>query len=70
MRLDRAADDTILVSVDGREKYVASIGLQRYRKTLQIKEVIKTEKDQVKEVLEMLEAQRKNRIANLEEEGE
>ncbi|CAM3359276.1 flagellar motor switch protein FliM [Helicobacter labetoulli] len=70
VRLDRAADDTILVSVDGREKYVASIGLQRYRKTLQIKEVIKTEKDQVKEVLEMLESQRKNRIANIEEEGE
>ena len=70
VRLDRAADDTILVSVDGREKYIASIGLQRYRKTLQIKEVIKTEKDQVKEVLEMLESQRKNRIANIEEEGE
>jgi flagellar motor switch protein FliM len=44
--------------------------LQRYRKTLQIKEVIKTEKDQVKEVLEMLEGQRKNRIANIAEEGE
>lgn len=70
MRLDRAADDTILVSVDGRERYIATIGLQRYRKTLQIQEVIKTEKDQVKEVLEMLEAQRKNRIADIAEEGE
>ncbi len=70
VRLDRAADDTILVSVDGRERYIATIGLQRYRKTLQIQEVIKTEKDQVKEVLEMLEAQRKNRIADIAEEGE
>lgn len=70
VRLDRAADDTILVSVDGRDKYVAGIGLQRYRKTLQIKEVIKTEKDQVKEVLEMLEAQRKNRVSNIAEEDE
>lgn len=70
VRLDTIADDTIIVSVDGREKYIASIGLQRYRKTLQIKEVIKTEKDQVKEVLEMLEGQRKNRIANIAEEGE
>ncbi|TLD80767.1 flagellar motor switch protein FliM [Helicobacter sp. MIT 05-5293] len=70
VRLDRVADDTILVSIDGREKYVASVGLQRYRKTLQIKEVITTEKDQVKEVLEMLEAQRKNRIADIQEEAE
>lgn len=70
VRLDRVADDTIIVSIDGREKYVASVGLQRYRKTLQIKEVITTEKDQVKEVLEMLEAQRKNRIADINEEAE
>lgn len=70
VRLDRVADDTIIVSIDGREKYVASVGLQRYRKTLQIKEVITTEKDQVKEVLEMLESQRKNRIADINEEAE
>lgn len=70
VRLDRVADDSILVSIDGREKYVASIGLQRYRKTLQIKEVIRTEKDQLKEVLEMLEAQRKNKITNIQEDDE
>lgn len=70
MRLDTVADDTIIVAVDGREKFLATIGLQRYRKTLQIKEVIKTEKDQVKEVLEMLESQRKNKIADISEEGE
>lgn len=61
IRLDRPADDTVVVNVDGREKYIATIGLQRYRKTVKIKEVIKTEKDQVKEILEMLEAQRKSR---------
>ena len=70
MRLDTVADDTIIVAVDGREKFLATIGLQRYRKTLQIKEVIKTEKDQVIEVLEMLESQRKNKIADISEEGE
>ncbi|MGP1579738.1 MAG: flagellar motor switch protein FliM [Wolinella sp.] len=61
IRLDRPADDTVIVNVDGREKYVATIGLQRYRKTVKIREIIKTEKDQVKEILEMLEAQRKSR---------
>ena len=68
VRLDRAADDTILVSVDGRERYIATIGLQRYRKTLQIQEVIKTEKDQVKEILEMLEIQRKSRANEIEDD--
>lgn len=68
IRLDSVADDTVRVSIDGREKYVASIGLQRYRKTITIKETIITEKDQVKEVLEMLEAQRKNRVIDVEEE--
>ena len=70
VRLDTVADDTTIVSVDGREKFIATFGLQRYRKTLRIKEIIKTEKDQVKEVLEMLESQRKNKIADIAEEGE
>ncbi|MDE7448556.1 MAG: flagellar motor switch protein FliM, partial [Helicobacter sp.] len=56
VRLDKAADDTVTVNVNGREKYVASVGLQRYRKTIKVEEIIKTEKDQVKEILEMLEA--------------
>ena len=68
VRLDSVADDTVRVCIDGREKYIATIGLQRYRKTICIKEVIKTEKDYVKEVLEMLEAQRKNKVIDLEEE--
>ena len=66
IRLDRKADDTVLVSIDGRDKFLAKIGLQRYRKTIEIKEHIKTEKDKVKEILEMLEVQRKNRISEIE----
>ncbi|PAF49120.1 flagellar motor switch protein FliM [Helicobacter sp. 12S02232-10] len=70
IRLDRAADDTVVVNVDGKEKYLASVGLQRYRKTIKIKEIIKTEKDKVKEILEMLEAQRKSKVNDMEEEEE
>ena len=68
VRLDRPADDTVIINVDGREKFLAEIGLHRYRKTIEIKEMIKTEKDQVKEILEMLEVQRKSRANELEEE--
>ncbi|PAF41928.1 flagellar motor switch protein FliM [Helicobacter sp. 11S02596-1] len=70
IRLDRAADDTVVVNVDGKEKYLASVGLQRYRKTIKVKEVIKTEKDKVKEILEMLEEQRKSKVNDMEEEEE
>ncbi|MCI2236557.1 MULTISPECIES: flagellar motor switch protein FliM [Helicobacter] len=68
MRLDRPADDTVIINVDGREKFLAGIGLHRYRKTIEIKEMIKTEKDQVKEILEMLESQRKSRANEIEDE--
>lgn len=70
IRLDRKADDTVLVAIDGQNKFLAKIGLQRYRKTIEIKEHIKTEKDKVKEILEMLEIQRKNRINEIEIEEE
>ena len=62
-------DDTVTVSVDGRDKYRAKIGLQRFRKTIQIQDEIKTEKDQVKEMIEMLEAQRKSKVSDLQDEG-
>ena len=68
VRLDRPADDTVIINVDGREKFIASIGLHRYRKTIEVKEMIKTEKDQVKEILEMLESQRKSRANEIEDE--
>lgn len=70
IRLDRVADDTIIVNIDDRDKYIGEIGLQRYRKTLKIKDIIETEKDKVKEVLEMLENNRKHRVENIKEEGE
>lgn len=70
IRLDRAADDTVVVNVDSKERYLATVGLQRYRKTIKIKEVIVTEKDKVKEILEMLELQRKSKINDIEEEEE
>lgn len=68
IRLDRPANDEVVVSIDGREKYVAEIGLQRYRKTVKIKDVIRTEKDEVKEMLELLEEQRKIRAVQVNEE--
>jgi len=70
IRLDRPADDTAVISIDGKDKYIADIGLQRFRKTFKIKGVITTEKDDVKKILELLEKQRVSRISSIQEEDD
>lgn len=70
IRLNEPASDDVVVSIDGRDKYRANIGLQRFRKSIKIQEEILTEKDKVKEILEMLETQRKNKIEDSEGEEE
>jgi len=68
IRLDRQADNTAILSVDGKEKFIMQMGVYRYRKSGRIIEILKTEHDEVKEVLEKIEDARKTRIYKLEEE--
>jgi len=71
IKLDRPADDTVVVKVDGREKFIADFGIRRYRKSIKIKEKLKTEHDEVKEILELLELKRKQKLEQITgEEGE
>ncbi|CCF81245.1 Flagellar motor switch protein FliM [Helicobacter bizzozeronii CCUG 35545] len=70
LRLNKVANDVVVVSIDNKERYLATVGYRGYRKTIRIKEVIQTEKDRVKEVLEVLENQRKVKIGNIKEEEE
>jgi len=67
IRLDRKADNTAILSIDNKEKFVAQIGVRRYRKSAKVIEVLKTEHDEVKEILEKIESERKNRIHQIEE---
>ena len=68
IKLNRPADDTVVVKVDGREKFIADFGVQRYRRAIRIKEILKTEHDEVKEILEKLEEKRKQRLEQITEE--
>ena len=71
IKLDRPADDTVVVKVDGREKFIADFGIRRYRRCIKIKEKLKTEHDEVKEILEYLELKRKQKLEQIAgEEGE
>ena len=65
IKLNRVADDSVMVKVDGREKFVAEFGVKRYRRCIKIKEKLKTEHDEIKEILEMLEMKRKQRLEQI-----
>jgi flagellar motor switch protein FliM len=68
IRLDRTADDTAILRVDGKDKFKAKIGVNRFRKTAKVIEVLRTEHDEVKEILEEIEYARKSKINMVEEE--
>jgi flagellar motor switch protein FliM len=70
IRLDRTADDTVILRVDGKEKFIANIGVHRYRKSVKVVEILKTEHDEVKEILEKIEESRKNKLYMVEEESQ
>jgi flagellar motor switch protein FliM len=65
IKLNRPADDTVIVKVDGREKFVADFGVRRYRRTIKIREILKTEHDEVKEILQKLEQKRKEKLEQI-----
>jgi flagellar motor switch protein FliM len=67
LRLSSAADDIVTVSVDGKERFRGEIGLRRFRKSINITEIIDTEKDAVKRALENFEKQRQEKISGVKE---
>ncbi len=71
IRLDRAADDTAVLNADGKDRFVGKIGLKRFRKSIEIVEIIVDEKDEVKEMLKEIEEIRKAKIVqSLKEDKE
>ncbi|MEO1927389.1 MAG: flagellar motor switch protein FliM [Nautiliaceae bacterium] len=65
IKLNRPADDTVIVKVDGREKFIAEFGVRRYRRSIKIKEILKTEHDEIKEILLKLEQKRKEKLEQI-----
>jgi flagellar motor switch protein FliM len=67
VRLNNAADDIVTVSVDGKDRFRGKIGLRRFRKSIQITEMIDTEKDAVKRALENFETIRREKISGVKD---
>ena len=66
IRLDRAADDKAIVMIDKKELFLAEIGLHRFRKSIKIESLVRTDKDEVKSALEELEQIRKTKISSFD----
>ena len=47
--------------------FLADVGLYRFRKSIQLKELIKTDKDEIKAILEQYEEDRKAKIQAYDE---
>jgi flagellar motor switch protein FliM len=62
VRLENAANDIVTLSIDGKAHFLGEIGLRRFRKSVQVTEVINTEKDDVKRALQNFELKRKEKI--------
>ena len=67
LRLASPANDIVTVSVDSKERFKGEIGLRRFRKSIQITEIINTEKDAVKRALESFEKQRQDKITGVKD---
>lgn len=66
IRLNRAADDKAIVMIDKKELFLAEIGLHRFRKSIKIEKLVRTDKDEVKTPLEELEQIRKSKISSFD----
>ncbi len=66
VRLNRAADDKAIVMIDKKELFLAEIGLHRFRKSIKIEQLVKTDRDEIKSELERLEQVRISKISSFE----
>lgn len=69
IRLDRPATDSALITIDKKEVYESQMGIHRHHKTLKITEVIKNDKDEIKEILQKYEYEKRERLQKLRKEA-
>ena len=67
VRLSNPADDIVRLCVDGKDRFLGKIGLKRFRKSIQITNIIDTEKDAVKRALESFETSRREKISGVKD---
>jgi flagellar motor switch protein FliM len=64
LRLDRPADDHAVVTIDRKDIFLSEIGLHRFRKSIKVKALIKTDRDEIKSLLEEYEQSRRAKVSS------
>ncbi|MDX1809782.1 MAG: flagellar motor switch protein FliM [Sulfurospirillaceae bacterium] len=62
--LNRPSDDHAIISIDKKDLFLGEIGLHRFRKSVKIEQLIKTDKDEIKNALEVLESKRRAKVSS------
>ncbi|WP_331775342.1 flagellar motor switch protein FliM [Sulfurospirillum sp. 1612] len=62
--LNRPSDDHAIISIDKKDLFLGEIGLHRFRKSVKIEALIKTDKDEIKNALEILENKRRAKVSS------
>jgi flagellar motor switch protein FliM len=62
LKLDRNIDDGVELSINGKERFIADVGVRRYRKSLKIREKIIGESDDLKNLLEEISLYREGEV--------
>ena len=70
VRLDRSADDKAIVFIDKKEVFLAEVGLHRFRKAIKIEQLIRSDKDEIKNILEKYEEERKAKLMSYDQDDE
>ncbi len=70
LRLDRSANDKAIVTIDKKEAFLAEVGLHRFRKSIRIEELIRSDKDEIKNILEKYEEERKAKLMSYDQDDE
>jgi len=68
IRLDNEVSDIVKLSVDKKDIYDVRMGIDKYKKVLEITNVIKDDKDEIQEVLKKYESERKEKLKLLKKE--
>lgn len=71
LRLETAGkDDAVWIEVDGKERFIGNLGLRRFKKSIRIDQIVHTEKDEVKELLEHFENERRTKLEVMQQTDE
>jgi flagellar motor switch protein FliM len=62
LKLNRGTEDGVEMSINGKERFIADVGVKRHRKSLRIREKIFGESDELKNLLEEISVYREGEV--------